>query len=54
MKYIKYLIIITISILLSILIAINSYKIIKIEKTEAGELINAKICGISVNYYYEY
>lgn len=54
MKYIKYLIIITISILLSILIAINSYKIIKIEKTEAGELVNAKICGISVNYYYEY
>ena len=54
MKYIKYLIIITISILLSILIAINSYKIIKIEKTEAGELVNAKICGINVNYYYEY
>ena len=54
MKYIKYLIIITMSILLSILIAINSYKIIKIEKTEAGELVNAKICGINVNYYYEY
>ena len=54
MKYIKYLIIITISILLSILIAINSYKIIKIERTEAGELVNAKICGINVNYYYEY
>lgn len=53
-KYIKYIIIIFISIILSIFISINSYKIISIEKTEAGELVNAKICGINVNYYYEY
>lgn len=53
-KYIKYIIIIFISIILGIFISINSYKIIKIERTEAGELVNAKIYGISVNYYYEY
>ena len=53
-KYIQYLIIILLSMILTLSIAINSYKIIKIEKTEAGELVNAKICGINVNYYYEY
>lgn len=53
-KYIQYLIVILLSMILTISIAINSYKIIKIERTEAGELVNAKICGISVNYYYEY
>lgn len=53
-KYIKYLTVILLSMILTISIAINSYKIIKIERTEAGELVNAKICGINVNYYYEY
>lgn len=53
-KYIKYIIIIIVTLILNTFIIFNSFKITNIEKTQSRELIRAEILGIGINYYYEY
>lgn len=53
-KYIKYIIIIIVTLILNTLVMFNSFKITNINKSQYGELITAKMFGININYYYEY
>lgn len=53
-KYIKYIIILLLALLLSTIILMYSLKITNVQRTATGELITAEIAGININWYYEY